>query len=208
MSESQIEISLRAEVAAIRDELDKLIEELKLLDGWYKQYGLWFCKSKDWEFGKYWQNPEGKGDCIANTCMRIIEQNDRSEWAFTAMMIISDLLLEGKRWPDEMNHDLDADNMIEHWLSGVYRPQNNMTRDSYVYAMCLAIHLRLPQYVKATKIPLHLQRPGLISFKKVLLRNTKWSRFWFKVWTFHIFSKPDYVLRMDKFMNRAICIDS
>lgn len=112
--------------------------------GWYKNYYFWRCSNRD--------GSNGKGDLIANTCHKIIYEEDDSEWAYHALISCRDLLRAGKRWPDGWEHPMDIDtwpkrivnrsiNQVTHWVErktgwnvGVrlpYRYQGRMTRDPW-----------------------------------------------------------------------------
>jgi len=114
---------------------------------WYRELGLYFHITPSWQYERYQQYPEGKGDCISNTMGKIIwDEDGESTWAYIAMRTSLRLLRDGKRWPDEMNDIYDAKNRIEWWWSKLiyklnitefekYRPQTSLTRDPFIYAL-------------------------------------------------------------------------
>ena len=78
----------------------------------YSEY--FFRPEKGWyKDGYFWRDPNsdgsnGKGDLIANTCHKIIYEEDCSEWAYHALISCRDLLRHRKRWPDGWHHRMDT----------------------------------------------------------------------------------------------------
>lgn len=129
--------------------------------------GLYVEDSDQWELDQFRQDAKAKGDIIYNTCRKIIDDNDCSEWAYRALEICAELLYERKRWPDEFNHPNDAKNINEYIISKLfydagdndwrlYRPQTNMTRDPWIYWIALCVHLNRRQFIEVVTIPFYL----------------------------------------------------
>ncbi len=163
-----------------------------LLD-WYKDGLFWRKKSPEWEFFNYGNVMiNSKGDLGSNTMMRIVDSGDDSSWAFLSLSAVRDLLLEGKRWPDRMNQDVDAETRIEWRLSQLkqlllikktvkYRPQHQMTRDPYIYFYTACIMLGREDLIELVKMPWYLYRPGTWAWRKCLINETWWNRLIYKI---------------------------
>jgi hypothetical protein len=83
---------------------------------WYKDGYFYRAQSPKWELDVYGFTPNGKGDLISNTMAKIIDDQDRSEWAYDSFLMCFDLLRAGIRWPDRMNSSKDAPNRIVWYL--------------------------------------------------------------------------------------------
>ncbi len=180
---------------------------------WYKDSCYWRNKSLDWEVANYGEPVNGKGDLISNTMMRIIEQGDKSSWAYNSLMYCQNLLRNRKRWPDRMNQNIDAKSSIQwRWSKQMqklevnktvkYRPQHHMTRDGFIYTICCAVHLDRIDIIKKVRIPWYLYRPSVFAWRRYLIKPNKWSEFWYKL-GIKIPAKRDYVKRLNEFMFNA-----
>lgn len=142
--------------------------------------GLYAAHAPQWSINQYRQDSLEKGDMIYITMRKIIDDNDRSEWAYNALEICGELLYDKKRWPDSLNSFLDATTWIEckrsecDYKLGIshtklYRPQTEMTRDPYTlfYAACVALDRM--QFVEVVSLPIHLWRPVFGAWKYYLL---------------------------------------
>jgi hypothetical protein len=81
--------------------------------------GEWFKDGTFWrEWGHEWEkvlrgiHTHGLGDLIHSTCSKIIDDDDKSEWAYDALDACFTLLLARKRWPDRLN-GIESKNYIE-----------------------------------------------------------------------------------------------
>ena len=126
---------------------------------------------KLWELFKYGFYPCGMGDLIYNTLRKIIETNDKSEWAHRALDECAVLLYLDKRWPDYMNEEVVGDK---------YRSQYSMTRDPYILFYACAIHLDERRYIKM-KPPLRLYTPHVWAWRRVLLGKPNLYWLWKRV---------------------------
>ena len=131
--------------------------------------GLYVAHAPQWSQDKYGQDSLEKGDMIYATCRKIIDDNDTSPWAYNALEIMADLLFKRKRWPDSLNHELDAKNFIHAKLTGRYRSQKNMTRDPYILFYALCVHLNRPQFIETVTIPIHLYSRRTWVWRKTLI---------------------------------------
>ena len=71
------------------------ISELVKEGNWYRG------PERDWEKNLYGFYPKGIGDLIYNNLRKIIETEDKSNWAYKVFDQCTVLLINGKRWPDE-----------------------------------------------------------------------------------------------------------
>ena len=122
---------------------------------------------KQWfKDGNFWRHP-GSWDCgdlIFNTMARIIDMGDISDWAHASFDECKQLLSEDKRWPDRLNQENTAKNMLQYWWAKFLwrlnlrelthsRPQSGMTRDPYIATITCALHLSRPEEILAITIP-------------------------------------------------------
>ena len=137
---------------------------------------------KDWfRDGFFWRHPgsTGPGDLIYNTMSRIIDMNDKSDWAYTSLDWCILLLDRRKRWPNRLNKD----NMAKNWFqwkwsqllkNGKYsRPQGNMTRDPFIAVITCCLHLGVHEYIEHIRIPLHLYTPNTWRWKRRLVKDSR-----------------------------------
>ena len=149
---------------------------------WYKDDFLWMHKSQDWEFVEYGFYPNGIGDCVFNTMLRVFEQKDISDWAHHALIECACLLWEGKRWPDKYNNEFMAKNRIDEYWSKLlhklnirkfhkYRPQKSITRDPfYPFYLCCIMFDRM-NLIEDVKIPWYLYSPEIWRWRKRLIKD-------------------------------------
>ena len=151
---------------------------------------------KQWfKDGYFWRHPGSRdaGDLIYNTMSRIIDMEDKSEWAYISLDFCILLLFDGKRWPNRLNQDNTAKNWFQwKWSrllkNGKYtRPQTNMTRDPYIATITCAIFLGGHDYIQNIHIPIHLYS----------LKTWRWRRRLIKD------SRPDWVQRLDYLRSTA-----
>lgn len=109
--------------------------------------GLYLAHAPDWSNKMYCQDVLEKWDCIYITCRRLIDENDKSAWAYNALGVCADLLLEGRRWPTDLDHVNDY----------LYGSPFKLTRDPYALFYALAVHLDRLQFIEVVKIPLRLR---------------------------------------------------
>ena len=87
------------------------------MNEWYKDVYFYRKKGPAWEKDIYGQEINGKGDLIFNTCAKIIDDEDKGEWAVLAIENCYGLLERRERWPDRMIQPNDADNWFQWKLS-------------------------------------------------------------------------------------------
>lgn len=126
---------------------------------YYKIVGLVYIIASPWQKRKYGFYPHGKGDVIFRSLLHAIATQDIfiiHECAF--------LLHNKKRWPDNMNDELDHK----------YRSQKSMTRDPYIMyivALSLIDYYKTGPCVKAMKIPWNLYRSYLHNWRRFMITN-------------------------------------
>lgn len=152
--------------------------------------GLYVEPSNCWYLQHYMHDSFGKGDIIYHTMRKIIDDNDKSVWAYNAFSICASLLFERKRWPDQFNHTNDAKTWIGYRLSKLrwdtwymfnkpkpghrlYRTQTCMTRDPYIYFYACAMHLNRKQFIKAVTIPIYLFRLKTWLWRGALIKGKR-----------------------------------
>ena len=110
---------------------------------YYKDGFFYRHKDPAWAIRMYGYDTGNKGDLIFETLKKIIDDEDRSEWAYLSLMSCKMLLLDGKRWPDVMNHESDCKGIPCMWWQKIkvklikiktcrFGPQKNITRDPWI----------------------------------------------------------------------------
>ena len=185
------------------------------MDELVKDKGFYRGPKKEWEYEMYGFYPRGLGDLIYNTLRKIIEDDDKSPWAYAAFDKCTVLLIQGKRWPDELSPEIVNHFSILRWATknmykwgwikrALPRTQRSMTRDPWImyYAACIHLNKRdfiylLPQW--------KLYRPLLWNLRKALIGEKNNYLFWNKVSDFMamIFKRKDFVKVLHKYMEWA-----
>jgi hypothetical protein len=161
------------------------ISKLKKDGDWYRDV------EKQWEFDLYGFMPRGLSDLIYNNLRKIIETDDKSEWAYEVFDRCVLLLIEGKRWPDEIQEEYEefisknkAHHIFNKWLKKLgkvelrkYRPHKSITRDPWVmfYAACIHLDKRVFIHLKPQS---QLYRPNLWALRKALIGEKNYYVFW------------------------------
>jgi len=190
------------------------ISELKKDRGWYRG------PVKDWEVSMFGFAPKGLGDLIYNTLRKIIEDDDKSEWAEEAFDKCAVLLLQNKRWPDALDPKNSCNNiasslyyklkfkLVKQFASkdiGSYkfkfRSQNDMTRDPWVLFYAVCIHLDKREFIDL-KPPWRLYFTGSIlwELRKALVGKKNNYLLLRKVNDFihKIFARKDFVSELKR----------
>lgn len=131
--------------------------------------------------GYFWRHPgsANAGDLIYNTMSRIIDMQDKSDWAHTALDYCILLLFERKRWPYRLNQDNTAKNWFQwKWSkllkNGKYtRPQGNMTRDPFIATITCCLFLDRWEHIEAIKLPIHLYTPKTWRWRRRLIKDNR-----------------------------------
>lgn len=143
---------------------------------------------KNWyKDGYYWRHPGSgdAGDLIYNTMSRIIDMDDKSEWAYTSLLDCINLLNEGKRWPDRLTQTDTARTWLGWKLSKkLTRPQHILTRDPFIATITCAIYLDMDY---------QLTIPWYCYYRRV----SKWKR------RLETDKRPDWRKRLDYMMSTA-----
>ncbi len=196
-----------------KETFDRLTKEGYFYIGPYQQ----------WQADKYGECFYGAFDVIYNTCRKIIDDNDKSDWAYDAVFECANLLRARIRYPDKWVTKNVAKNRIDEWWSikmyncrykdrdwfkklfkqdtGKYvkiGPNTKLTRDPYVYLYAACVHLNILQFIEVIQPPWYLFRPSLWVWRKYILHRTK---FW--QWAYEVTElsqlwmvKKDYALLM------------
>jgi len=148
----------------------------------YEQYGVLLAPSKHWEKDNYGFWPEGMGDCISRTMGEARRNKDTQHIEKCA-----DLLIQRKRWPDEIqeeNREFIANNTPQQWLSRwmyklgwrehtLYRPQSQMSRDPFIHLWSACYVTGLTQFISCVKAPFWLYRPHIWAWRRYLITGKR-----------------------------------
>ena len=109
---------------------------------WYKDGYFWRHNDPPWAVEVRGEDSRSKGDVIFNTLKRIIDLEDRSDWAYLSLMSCRGLLIEGKRWPDAFNQEGDCKGWICFYIQKIRKAlkfktwrhghQKCMSRDPWI----------------------------------------------------------------------------
>jgi len=166
---------------------------------YYKKHGVLLHETRDWEWEKYGQDIQGKGDCIVNTMwvvIRYLRGESTPEYQIKdigeAVELIERcgvLLTMGRRWPKELNSPADC----------AYRYYYSLTRDPFIYQISAEFILD-PKRAIIIDIPIPLYTPTVWSWRKALLGKKNCYWFWRKFQN----SKIPYVKRMQDLMKSLV----
>jgi len=183
------------------------MKNLSKKDGWY------ISEERQWEYDMYGFYPRGLGDIIYNTLRKIIETNDTSKWAYTVFDKCTVLLIQGKRWPDEMHPEQSTPISLIRWATknmhkwgwiekAKYRSQTSMTRDPWILYYAACIHLNKRAFINLYP-PVRRYRPVLWELRKALLHKKNSYTFWNKVGDLlaKVFPRKDYVEILNYYRN-------
>ena len=189
------------------------ISELKKDGDWYRG------PVKQWEVDYYGFCGRGMGDLIYNNLRKIIETEDKSEWAYEVFDRCIVLLIQGKRWPDEIQDEYKefiAKNRVHLWVNKILkrlgkvefekcRHQKSMTRDPWVMFYSACIYLNKREFIHLRPQP-RLYRPNLWALRKALIGEKNYYVFWRAInVALHAMpmSKPrkDFVQILEKYRN-------
>jgi hypothetical protein len=177
---------------------------LRKINGWYRD------DLKPWELEIYGFYPRGLGDLIFNNLQKIIEDDDKSDWARQIFDECTVLLMQNKRWPDEMNPSrmckskaCSAYNKTKFQVAKLfnkdvklkYRWQKDMTRDPWVIYYAACVHFDEREFIQL-KPPWWLWRPTLWALRKAMLGKRNNYTFWEQ--GFKLFKQKDFVANLEK----------
>jgi len=134
---------------------------------------------------------KGNGDLIYNTCRKIIDDYDRSSWAYGALASVFDCLNKGIRWPDR----------FDDYIVTANHKQTDMTQDPWIMAYCLAIHLNRKQYIENFKPGILFWLPDKWSWRRSLLDKPNFYRVWRAI--ARLIPKQWFVQTLYDYMERA-----
>lgn len=124
---------------------------------------------QEWEKRGYfwWHVGRWNGDLIYNTCTRIIDMQDDSDWAKMAIIECATLLQKRIRWPEDRENEAKGywdwyGTKLLKWLyiipKAKARPKKDITRDPFIafYAACEFLNMQI--FIKTTRMPLRTHR--------------------------------------------------
>ena len=110
----------------------------------------------------YFAPGHGNGDLLYNTCRKIIETNDKSDWARWSLVKVCCCLSMRIRWPDSMSEKITT----------TTHTQGQITRDPYILFYACCVYLGRNILIKRLKPPLKLYTPAVWSWRRYLINPT------------------------------------
>ncbi len=132
--------------------------------------------------GPYWRHSESSnaGDLIFNTCYKIIQDADISEWSFIALIACGNLLEIRQRWPLRLDEPDTSKTWIQwkwyKWGFGkkVYsRPRHVMTRDPYIAWTTACIFTNNKHLIRRAPMPWYLYSPEIWRWRRRLIKDKR-----------------------------------
>ena len=174
---------------------------------WFRDGPFWRKFGHAWEEDRYGIYVHGLGDLIYNTLKKILDDDDRSEWAYAALAACKELLLDRKRWPDRMNQGIESRNRyfwlvnrFLYWLKIVktikYRPQSHMTRDPFIAFYAACFHMNRWAYIEEVTTPWYLYRATTWSWRDFLITGDPKSLKKYLRVSGRALSNKDYVIEL------------
>lgn len=169
---------------------------------YYKKYGFYIEDDPAWAIRERGEDTHGKGDLIFNTCKKILEDKDKSDWAIAAVIKCADLLLEGRRWLRIMDQNCDAKTKLRWRWSNLwkkivrdkhgqlnkfglwcekkgipvlvkFRTQNSITRDPHIALITASLFLGLDGLVEEVAMPWRQYTPEVFRWRRRLIKPHK-----------------------------------
>lgn len=176
---------------------------------WHKQ-GYFWIKVCSWGMKRWNMTINPPGDLLYDTLRKIIEDNDKSDWAHHSFWGCYQLLKNGKRWPDEMEQYITRTQKWRSWPiirlmyfeeKGDYRTQTSITFDPWVMLYACAIHLEVQDFVMLSKPQWWLYRPTRWSW----IRKLKGKRNLYEFWKWIMLAPTkQYVIDLHRFKEQAL----
>ena len=139
--------------------------------------------SEYYKDGYFWRKKSPPRDSAEdlgfNTCTKIVNDRDTSEWARRSIFNCSSLLLDGRRWPERMDIEGQAPNKFAWWMNKLthkykHRAPDDLTRDLYIALYAAAAMHKMYYIIARTSIPWWLNYvPAIRRWRRNLL---KWNR--------------------------------
>ena len=143
--------------------------------------------------GLFYMGPGGNGDLLYNTARKIIETDDKSEWAQSSLEAIFRCLNDGKRWPDTMSDKITTKN----------HKQTDMTQDPWILAYCCAVHLDRYDLIEKYKPNIKIfNLPDKWAWRRALLGKPNIYGLFRKITPYGLLQ--DFVYVFYGFMERAV----
>ena len=178
---------------------------------WYKLLNYWRRGDADGDNSAQ-DRGDGTIDLLFNTLTKIVKDRDRTLWAILSFLACAVLLIQRKRYPNEMRNGHEAKSRVIYYIIRFFRkafakvnvkikqrsrPQHDMTRDPYKALGACYIWLITGEHTEyhhiirttfnAVTIPLYLYRPNMWKWWRRLKRD----------------GRPLYRKRMDYFTDLA-----
>ena len=175
---------------------------------WFKDGFFWRHHDPPWAIRLRGVDSKSKGDVIFNTLKKIIDDEDRSEWAYLSLMSCKLLLLDGKRWPDVMNQEGDCKTIPCLWWQKLrinlfkmktcrHGPQKDLTRDPWI--MFYVASFKMNRFVNFELTPQRrLWRPNVWRWIKYL--RTGERRYKERYLRYLRPNKREYVTRLHEYI--------
>ena len=176
--------------------------------------GLYVHHARRWQIARYGYDVMSKWDCISNTMRKIIDEEDRSEWAYEALRICRDILIWRYRWPLALVCEEDVNTRLFKWSNKLlwylshkkteygwiwrkivfvgfmsYGPRNQMTRDPYDYFFTACVEMDRKEWIEEVTIPWYLYRRKTWRWRRFLITGKGY--------------KKDYVIKLDYYRAMA-----
>jgi hypothetical protein len=161
---------------------------------WERLKASWSAveRTKD---GLFYMGPGGNGDLLYNTARKIIETDDKSEWAYSSLEAVFSSLNEGKRWPDSMSDKITTTN----------HKQTDMTQDPWILAYCCAIHLERTDLIEKYKPGIRIfNLPDKWAWRRALLGKPNLWGLYRRITPHNLMQ--DFVYVFYGFMERSLVI--
>jgi len=143
------------------------------LRDWRQRKSGWMCCHKREKYELYYISwGHGNGDLWNNTARKILEDEDKSQWAHRALENIFHYLDQGVRWPVAMNIIITLGEERRH----------KMTQDPWIMSYCCAAHLErwdLIQHYKPSRKIFNL--PDKWAWRRALLNQPNLYWLWRRI---------------------------
>jgi hypothetical protein len=139
--------------------------------------------SEYYKDGYFWRKKspprDGAEDLIFNTCTKIVNDRDFSDWAQNSLNYCAALLLNKRRWPKSMDIEGQAPNKWAWWLNRIthkyrHRAPDDVTRDLYIALYAVAVMHNMYFTIEWAPIPWWLNYvPAICRWRRNLLKTNR-----------------------------------
>jgi len=165
----------------------------------------WIGQPSKWETNLFgYPLYSGVADFIFNNCRMIMETEDKSVWAYDLLEFCGDLLVQGIRWPIEIQNKIPEDRQCKTRLCSLiqkmrykiakwafddeeswedfhikFRSWGDLTRDPYTAFFACAIYLNRLQFIDIVSMPWYLYRRNAWAWHCYLQEPTEenWDKY-------------------------------